>query len=122
MLQKAFVGGLGPMTVRQFGRVVPIQIAMLQLVGYSDSGFEMEPATGNQRKRAMMAGANALKQATNADLGYDAGAWRDFLIDAGDEFGYTHPYAFLAVDKAVQAAMADPGVSDALSLLESGNG
>ena len=110
------------MTVRPFGRVVPIQIALLQLVGYSDSGFEMQPATGNARKRAMMAGAHALKRATDADHGYDAAAWRDFLIEAGDEFGYTHPYAYRAVDKAVQAAIADPDILDALSLLASADG
>ena len=110
------------MTVRPFGRVVPIQIAMLQLVGYTDSGFEMQPATGNARKRAMMAGAHALKRATNADHRYNAAAWREFLIEAGDEYGYTHPYAYRGVDKAVLAALSDPEVIDALASLSSGDG
>src|SRR5687768_465952 len=99
------------MTLRSFGNVVPIQIGMLELVGFESAERDMKPAKGfNARKRAMRKGLHSLQQTTGVDFGYDAAAWRDFLIEFGDEFGYTHPYAYKTVDKAVLAALADPEI------------
>ena len=97
---------------------MPIHGHMLALVGYESARRDLQPAIGlNARKRAMMRGLHALKRLTGADFGYDAAKWRDFLIETGDEFGYTHPYAYARVDAAVQAALADPDVIAALNML-----
>lgn len=103
------------MTLESFGNVVPIHIDMLQLVGYEWAERDMRPTTNlNARKRVMMAGLHDLKQATDVDFGYDASAWREFLIQWGDEFGYTHPYAYESVDAAVRRALLDQNVAAAL--------
>lgn len=99
------------MTLRSFGNVVPIQMHLLQLVGYEATSRDMRPVSGgNARKRAMRDGLHSLRRATGADFGYDAAAWREYLIEQDVETGYTHPYAFSRVDKAVVAALADPKV------------
>ncbi len=106
------------MTLMSFGRATPIQMDMLALVGYEFAEGDMKPVTTqNARKRAMMSGLQDLRRATETDFGYDAATWRDFLIESGDEFGYTHPYAFRGVDRAVRAALADPEVVATLGLL-----
>ncbi len=57
-----------------------------------DEGRDMVPAKGlNARKRAMMSGLHSLRKTTGADFGYDAAAWRQFLIENGEEYGYMHP-------------------------------
>ena len=91
---------------------------MLALVGYEFAQRDLAPATTqNSRKRAMMSGLHALRKATEADFGYDAAAWREFLIESGDDFGYTHPYAFTGVDRAVRAAIQDADVIATLEML-----
>jgi hypothetical protein len=111
------------MTSRSFGRAVPIHFDMLRLVGYVDEPLEQEdyaPAkTLNARKRSMRSGRHELKQHTGADFGYDPSAWREFLLGAGKEYGYKHPYAFARVDRAVLEAMADPDVIATLAELKS---
>ncbi|MEZ6092996.1 MAG: hypothetical protein R3C03_01990 [Pirellulaceae bacterium] len=107
------------MTLMSFGNAMPIHIDMLSLVGYESAERDLVPARNlNARKRAMMLGLHSLRKITNADFGYEAAMWRDFLIESGNEFGYTHPYAFHAVDKAVQNALADPAVQETLAMLE----
>ena len=111
------------MTLRSFGRAVPIQMNMLALVGYEFAERDLRPATGlNARKRAMMSGLHSLKKATGADFAYDAAAWRDFLIEAGEEFGYTHSYAYKTVDSAVRKALSNQDVIDALALMSNPDG
>lgn len=107
------------MTYHSFGKAVPIQLDMLQLVGYEIVGRDIIPATGgNARKRAMRDGLHALRRKTGKDFGYDASAWRQFLIDSdSEEYHYTHPYAFATVDHAVQAATEDPIVIATLNEL-----
>jgi hypothetical protein len=96
---------------------------MLALVGYESVPGDMRPAQGlNARRRAMRDGLHSLKRATGADFGYDAAAWREYLIQQGQEFGYTHPYAYRAVDNAVQRSLADPDVMAVLSSLADGDG
>jgi hypothetical protein len=107
------------MTLMSFGRALRIHMHMLSLVGYEFTGSDMQPATElNTRKRAMVARLHSLRQSTQADFGYDAAAWRKFLIESGNSFGYTHPYAYNSVDKAVQVALADPDVLATLKLLD----
>jgi hypothetical protein len=107
------------MTVMSFGKAMPIHIYMLSLVGYESAERDLVPATNlNAKKRAMMLGRHSLRRLTNVDFGYDAARWREFLIEFGNEFGYTHPYAYYAVDKAVQNALENLAVQEALALLE----
>jgi hypothetical protein len=108
------------MTLKSFGRAVPIQMDMLQLVGYEFATRDMTRTEGgNARKRTMRLGLHGLRKATKADFGYQPRAWREFLIEKGDEFGYTHSYAFRAVDRAVLEALEDPDVIAALRELAS---
>ncbi len=97
------------MTMRGFGRVVPIQIAMLQLAGYVPDYRDkrIRPAAGEaERKRTMREGLEELRESTGQDFGYDLAAWRDYLM-SDEENGYTHPYAFKSVDPAILEAVAD---------------
>lgn len=110
------------MTLHSFGNAVPIQMDMLQLVGYEAVGRDMRPASGgNSRKRTMREGLHSLRLATGVDFGCHAAAWRDYLIEHGKETGYTHPYAFASVDRAVMEALADPEVLTALRQLSAPN-
>jgi hypothetical protein len=97
------------MTMRSFGKVMPIHIDMLQLAGYVPAWRERDirPATTDEEYlRTMRAGRTALRRATGQDFGYDLAAWREFLSSAPDDkFGYRHPYAFRSVDRAVQQAI-----------------
>ncbi|QDT51767.1 hypothetical protein [Symmachiella dynata] len=106
------------MTLRSFGRAVSIQMYMLELVGYEFKARDMVRAEGgNARKRTIRYGLHKLRKKTKADFGYDPWAWHEFLVEHGDEFGYTHPYAFRGVAHAVQEALNDPEVVAALAEL-----
>jgi len=97
------------MTMHSFGRVIPIHLDILQLAGYAPDWVQRDlrpAATDEECLRVMRAGRVALRRATGQDFGYDLAAWREFLsFAADDEFGYRHPYAFSAVDRAVQRAI-----------------
>ena len=106
------------MTLRSFGRATPVQMDMLALVGYKFAQRDMKQATTrNARKRTMMLGLRALQRVTEEDFGYDAAMWREFLIESGEALGYTHPYAFSSVDRAVLAALEAPDVISTLDEL-----
>jgi hypothetical protein len=110
------------MTLHSFGKAVPIQMDLLQLVGYEASGRDMRPASGgNARERTMREGLHSLRRMTGVDFGYDAAAWRDYLINHADETGYTHPYAFESVDRAVVEALTNSEVLDTLRQLSTPN-
>jgi len=93
----------------RFGRLVYTHINMLRLIGYSfgadDTEIEFDVP---KRLKIMRDGHDALVQATGRDFGYNLQKWRQFLCQHGDKFGYTHPYAYKAVDYIVQRAIADP--------------
>ena len=111
------------MTMRSFGKAMPIHLDMLSLVGYESVGRDMQPAVNlNARKRAMLSGLHSLRKTTDADFGYDVQLWREYLIEAGNEHDYTHPWAFSGVDAAVLAALDDPDVIAALDLMSQGDG
>jgi hypothetical protein len=110
------------MTLMSFGRAMRVHMYLLSLVGYETTGCDMQPATElNTRKSAMITGLHSLRRSTQTDFGFDAAAWREFLIESGNTFGYTHPYAYNSVDKAVQAALANPEVLATLKLLDQEN-
>jgi len=97
------------MTLHRFGNVVPVQMDMLSLIGYrlgrDDSSLDIPTA---ERLVNMRAGLTTLRRETGQDYGYDLAAWDEFLMLYSDEYGYTHPYGFAAVRKAVEEAIRDP--------------
>jgi hypothetical protein len=109
------------MTMRSFGRVVPIHIDMLQLAGYvvDYDKRDIRPAKSDKEfLRTVRQGRADLRRQCGSDFGYDLAAWRDFLLAApDDEFGYRHPYAFRRVDRAIQRAMSDPRRADLIEQL-----
>lgn len=108
------------MTMRSFGKVMPIHIDVLQLAGYTLAERDICPAaTDEEFLRAMQAGRAALRRDTGQDFGYDLAVWRKFLASApDDEFGYRHPYAFRGVDRAVSKAIRSARRSELVARLE----
>lgn len=102
----------------RFGRLVYVHINVLRLIGYSlGAGYtEIEPDV-SKRLKIMRSGHDALVQATGKDFGYNLQKWRRFLCQHGEKFGYTHPYAYKAVDHVVQQAMDDPEFQRLANLL-----
>ena len=98
------------MTVPAFGRCTPVQIALLELAGY-DLRRRGPTLVPDERGRItqMMNSRRELVRTTGQDFGYDLKAWREFLLAGGKEHGYTHPYAFRSVEKAVQKVLNDAG-------------
>lgn len=95
------------MTLRPFGNVMPIHLDVLALAGYVPIHGERRigrAPTDDARKAAMRKGRRALRSATGRDFGYDLAAWRNLLL-ADEDSGYTHPYAFAGVDRAVRNAI-----------------
>lgn len=99
------------MTLRPFGRVVPIQIDVLALAGYcanyrpGDRSITLG-ADDAARKRSMKRGRSALRRTTGQDFGYDLAAWVNYL-EAHPDQGFTHAYAHAGVARAVREAIAD---------------
>lgn len=111
------------MSIPDFGRIVPIHFDILGLIGWrlSPGGSELiafEP----ERLEQMRSGHADLVKSAGQDFGYDLAKWREFLLAHDEEFGYRHPYAFAAVDRAVRAAIADPEFARLGSLAAADNG
>ncbi|MCR9115803.1 MAG: hypothetical protein NXI22_02510 [bacterium] len=51
-------------------------------------------------------GHDSLVRDTGADFAYDLQLWREYLLE-NEKHGYSHPYAFEAVDAEVRRAIAD---------------
>lgn len=97
------------MSLNRFGNVVPIQMDMLSLIGYrlgrGHSGLDIPEA---ERLANMREGLASLRRETGQDYGYDLAAWHEYLIIYAEEHGYTHPYGFEGVRRAVEEAIRDP--------------
>src|SRR5262249_30315459 len=97
------------MSLRPFGRVVPIQIDVLALAGYETDYRERRIRLGaddDARKRNMRRGRRGLRRRTGQDFGYDLAAWHNCL-GAQPELGYTHSYAYAGVARAVRRAIGE---------------
>lgn len=106
------------MTIPLFGRVTPSQMDMLFLVGYRISGSDVTlEIPDEERTEYIVQAREDLKQRTGRDFGYDLAAWHDFLASNKD-YGYTHPYAYSGVRRAVEEAMLDPERIRIVSQLE----
>lgn len=108
------------MTIPRFGRVTPVQMTMLEFIGYritrDDVNLDIPDA---ERRQLMQAAYTELIRLTGQDFGYDLGAWHEFL-SAHDDFGYTHRYAFDGVQAAVNQALSDPDRARLVAQLEAG--
>ena len=106
----------------RFGRLVYAHINMLRLIGYSfgagDTEIEFDVP---KRLKIMRSGHDALAQVTGRDFGYNLQKWRQFLCQHGEKFGYTHPYAYEAVDLIVRRAIDDPEFQRLAKLLSEGS-
>jgi len=82
---------------------------MLQLAGY---GIDYRTrlitlgASDDERKQNMREGRASLRESTGQDFGYDPAAWHKHLAK-DKEGGYTHPYAFRGVSRAIREAIRD---------------
>jgi hypothetical protein len=105
------------MTIPAFGRCTPVQIAMLELAGY-DLGVPKRTFVHDVEERlaGMREGRGSLVLLTGQDYGFDLRNWRGYLLTSGEDLGYTHPYAFRSVDRAVEHALADAGFSRLVEL------
>lgn len=65
----------------------------------------------------MQCGLASLRRHTAQDFGYDLAAWHNYLL-AHPQTGYTHPYAFARVRKAVEDAVNDPERARLAGILE----
>jgi len=112
------------MTLPDFGKVLPIHIAMLQLAGYVmdyDQRRVRAPLNDEERSASMREGLSRLRQWTGQDFGYDLSAWRQFLVQSGTH-GYRHPNAFQTVDPAILEAAADRRRQQVVKELEEQDG
>jgi hypothetical protein len=111
------------MTLRPFGRVMPIHRDMLQLANYVvdyDQRTIRLAKTDDDFLETMREGRASLCKHTGRDFGFDLDAWREFLAAApDDEFGYRHPYAFRGVDGAVRRTTKDPRRAQLVEQLKS---
>jgi hypothetical protein len=96
------------MTVPRFGRITPMQWHVLNLIGYTiGRGHVGLDIPEDERLANMRDGREALVGATGQDLGYDLAAWHDYLRTRPDT-GYTHPYGYSGVRRAVEEALNEP--------------
>ena len=96
------------MTTR-FGRIVPVQCHILRLIGYplTRGQYVGLDIPDEERLINMRLGQSSLHLLTGQNFEYDVMAWHDYLV-MHPEFGYTHPYGFRKVKRAVQAAVNEP--------------
>jgi len=95
------------MTIPNFGRVTPIQMTMLQLIGYRLSRADIRLATPEaERLQYIVSARKHLLSILGVDFEYVLVDWHNYLI-AHKETGYTHPYAFSNVRRAVLRADTD---------------
>lgn len=108
------------MTIPAFGRCTPVQVAMLFLAGYDLEEFDPSFIHDEElRLETMRRGRRQLVQITGWDYGFDLDRWRKSLMKPEQDHGYTHPYAFKGVDKAIQSVMNDAEFCRLAKLAES---
>ncbi len=95
------------MSVRGFGRITPVQMDMLRLVGYGIKGRSaILPESPGERKANIELGRSALVKLTGRDFGDDLQQWHTHLSSRKD-LGYTHTFGYAGVKKAVLMGMSD---------------
>jgi hypothetical protein len=83
---------------------------MLQLCGYVLHRDPSSVQPSEERLKAIVSGRQLLRELTEQDFGYDLSRWHAYLLENEGEWGYTHPYAWSGVQKAVEKALGDPSL------------
>jgi hypothetical protein len=99
------------MSIRNYGRVTPLQMDMLGLGGevLLSGGIGREQASDDQRLSVMRQARQTLTKRTGRDFGYDLAAWHRFLLDdAKLSEEYTFTYAWKAVKQRIDELLDDP--------------
>lgn len=107
------------MTARDYGRVTPLQMDMLNLGGELLSSEETAPPNDRDRLNVMEDARRMLTQQTGRDFGFDLAAWHHFLLN-DDKLSqeYTFDYAWKAVKQRIEELLGDPDRLRLVRLLE----
>jgi hypothetical protein len=107
------------MTVRHYGRVMPLQMDMLNLGGEVLSWGGTAPPTDRDRLNVMKEAREMLTQQTGRDFGFDLASWHHFLLN-DDKLSeeYTFVYAWDAVKHRIDELIDDPDRLRLVRLLE----
>jgi hypothetical protein len=110
------------MTVRNYGRVTPLQAMMLGLGGEVLDWSTAQP-TDKKRIREMKLSRKELREMTGQDFGYDLGAWHQYLLKS-EEYAeeYTFRYSWKAVQKKINELMQDPKRLELVRMIEADGG
>jgi len=102
------------MTMRSFGRIVPLQGFMLGLAGYGPSKQDgvrdlVQSQNDAEKISAILENHSRLVKLIGADLGFSLKEWhRHLLSDEKLMRSYTHPYGWENVEKAILAEISNP--------------
>lgn len=105
------------MTVRRYGKVLPLQLYMLSLGGDIVSWGGRVPPTDRDRLKLMKGGRGLLKMLTKRDFGYDLAAWHQFLLN-DREHSKEYTYRSKAVKQRINELYDDPERLRLVRLLE----
>lgn len=105
------------MTVRRFGRILPLQMDVLNLGGEVLSWSGTVPPTDRDRLYRMKDAYRMLKLRTGRDFGYDLAAWHHFLIN-NRELSKDYTYRSKAVKQRINELIDDPERLRLVRLLE----
>ena len=107
------------MTVRHYGRVMPLQADMLRLGGEVLVRNTNAPPTDRERLDLMKEALWLLKLKTGRDFGYDLAAWHHFLLNDKElSKEYKFHYAWRAVRPRIEQLLDDPDRLRLVRLLE----
>ncbi len=102
------------MTMKSFGRIVPLQGDMLCLAGYGNiagDGFR-DIAYGDTEAaivKNIREGSKILCKFTGKNFSFSLSDWHEYLLsDEKLKKSYTHPYGWNGVKKAILAEIANP--------------
>ena len=94
---------------------------MLGLIGYQTDLLQRRIVRRSEleaKTRAIKLGHQQLVEMTGRDFGYDVAKWREFMLQHNEEYGYKHPYAFKAVDRAIVDAIRDADLQAFLDTID----
>jgi hypothetical protein len=96
------------MTVRKFGRVTPLQGAMLELGGEALLRGREVPSD-LERMDVMQEARDLLRQRTGMDFGFELAGWHYFLLGNQKLLEeYTFEYAWKGVKRRIEELLDDP--------------
>lgn len=102
------------MTTRNFGKVSPLQMAMLMTAGYyltrergsSELLLSTDP---NITMHSMYDGVSLLVKMTKMNFGYSLKQWHDFLLSSNIfSKQYRSPHSWPSVERAILTELSNP--------------